>query len=42
MYVGRTMYIPIHGISAGTYFPDVLRLLQEKLELLQLGWRASD
>jgi hypothetical protein len=42
MYVGRTMYIPIHGISAETYFPDVLRLLQEKLELLQLGWRASD
>jgi hypothetical protein len=42
MYVGRTIYIPIHGISAETYFPDVLRLQQEKLELLQLGWRASD
>jgi hypothetical protein len=43
MYVGRTvMHISIHGISAETYFPDVLRLLQEKLELFQLGWRASD
>ncbi|MFZ8837703.1 MAG: hypothetical protein ACO2PM_01995 [Pyrobaculum sp.] len=43
MYVGRTvMHIPIHGISAKTYFPDVLKLPQEKLELFQLGWRASD
>jgi hypothetical protein len=43
MYVGRTvMHIPIHGISAETYFPDVLKLPQGKLELLQLGWRASD
>jgi hypothetical protein len=43
MYVGRTvMHIPIHGISAETYFPDVLKLPQEKLELFQLGWRASD
>jgi len=43
MYVGRTvMHIPIHGISAETYFPDVLKLPREKLELLQLGWRASD
>ena len=43
MYVGRTvMHIPIHGISAETYFPDVLKLPRERLELLQLGWRASD
>jgi hypothetical protein len=42
MYVGKTMYIPIHGISAETYFPDVLKLPRERLELLQLGWRASD
>jgi len=42
MYVGRTMYILVHGISAETYFPDVLKLPQVKLELLQLGWRASD
>ena len=42
MYVGRTMYIPIHGVSAVTHFPDVLKLPRERLELLQLGWRASD
>jgi len=43
MYIGRTvMHIPIHGISAETYFPDVLKLPREKLELFQLGWRASD
>jgi hypothetical protein len=43
MYIGRTvMHIPIHGISAETYFPDVLKLPRERLELLQLGWRASD
>ncbi len=43
MYVGRTaMYILIHGISTETYFPDVLKLPCEMLELLQLGWRASD
>jgi hypothetical protein len=43
MYVGRTaMYILIHGISTETYFPDVLKLPREMLELLQLGWRASD
>ncbi len=35
-------YIPIHGISASAYFPDVLKLPLERLELLQLGWRASD
>jgi hypothetical protein len=32
----------IHGATAKTRFPDVLKLPQEKLELLQLGWRASD
>jgi hypothetical protein len=42
MYVGRTMYIPIHGVSAVAHFPDVLKLPRERLELLQLGWRASD
>jgi hypothetical protein len=35
-------FIPIHGVSAETYFPDVLKLPRERLELLQLGWRASD
>jgi len=37
-----TPYVPIHGISAKAYFPDVLKLPRERLELLQLGWRASD
>jgi len=37
-----TPHIPIHGISASTRFPDVLKLPRERLELLQLGWRASD
>jgi len=36
------MYIPIHGISTETYFPDVLKLPHEMLELLQLCWSASD
>jgi hypothetical protein len=34
--------ILIHGISALARFPDILKLPQEKLELFQLGWRASD
>jgi len=42
MYVGRTMCIPIHGISASARFPDLLKLPRERLKLLQLGWRASD
>jgi len=35
-------HIPIHGISAKAYFPDVLKLPHERLEWFQLGWRASD
>jgi len=43
MYAGRTaMYIPIHGVTAKARFPDLLKLLRERLELLQLGWKASD
>ncbi len=30
--------IIIRGVSASARFPDVLKLPQEKLELLQLGW----
>ncbi len=37
-----TLRIPIHGVSASTHFPDLLKLPRERLELLQLGWRASD
>jgi hypothetical protein len=44
MYVrkGFTPHITIHGVTAKTRFPDVLKLPRERLELLQLGWRASD
>jgi hypothetical protein len=42
MYIGKTIHIKIHGVNAETYFPDVLKLQRERLELLQLGWRASD
>jgi hypothetical protein len=31
-----------HDINASARFPDVLKLPRERLELLQLGWRASD
>ncbi|MFP3252101.1 MAG: hypothetical protein RXO32_10300 [Thermoproteus sp.] len=34
--------IAIHGVTAKAHFPDILKLPREKLELLQLGWRASD
>jgi hypothetical protein len=44
MYVrgGFTSHIIIRGVSASAYFPDLLKLPRERLELLQLGWRASD
>jgi hypothetical protein len=42
MYVNETMRISIYSVSAVMHFPDVLKLPQEKLELFQLGWRASD
>jgi hypothetical protein len=35
-------HIIIHGVSASARFPDLLKLLRERLELLQIGWRASD
>jgi hypothetical protein len=35
-------HITIRGVSASARFPDVLKLPLERLELLQLGWRASD
>jgi hypothetical protein len=44
MYVrgGFAPYIIIHGVSASARFPDLLKLPHERLELLQLGWRASN
>ncbi len=44
MYV-RENFAPrvlIHGVGASTRFPDLLKLPHERLELFQLGWRASD
>jgi hypothetical protein len=35
-------HITIRGVSASALFPDLLKLPHERLELLQLGWRASD
>jgi hypothetical protein len=34
--------IIIGGVTAKTHLPDLLKLPRERLELLQLGWRASD
>ncbi len=39
---GTTPHLKIHGISALAHFPDLPRLPRERLELFQLGWRASD
>jgi len=42
---GTWMYalrMPIRGVSASARFPNLLKLPREKLELLQLGWAASD
>ncbi len=35
-------HITIRGVTAKTRFPDVSKLPRERLELLQLGWRASN
>jgi hypothetical protein len=43
IYIGvNAPHLKIHGIGAEAYFPDLLKLPCERLELLQLGWRASD
>jgi len=44
MYVREklTPRITIRGVCAKAYFPDILKLPLERLELFQLGWRASD
>jgi hypothetical protein len=42
MYLGRAVYVPLCCITASAYFPDLLKLPRERLELFQLGWRASD
>jgi len=35
-------HISIRNVSASARFPDLLKLPHERLELFQLGWRASD
>ncbi len=44
MYVRERFapHIPFQGVIAKTRFPDLLKLPRERLELFQLGWRASD
>ena len=44
MYIAKVAVprIAIHGVNASARFPDILKLPRERLELLQLGWRASD
>jgi hypothetical protein len=34
--------LTLYGISAETYFPDMLGVPREELEALRIGWRASD
>jgi hypothetical protein len=42
MHIGKTMIVLIRDVSASACFPDLLKLPRERLELFQLGWRASD
>ncbi len=44
MYIAKVAAprITIHGVATKTRFPDVLKLPCKRLELLQLGWEASD
>jgi hypothetical protein len=44
MYIAKVAAprIAIHGVNTSVRFPDILKLPRERLELLQLGWRASD
>jgi hypothetical protein len=42
MHIGKTMLVFIRNVGASARFPDVLKLPHERLELFQLGWRASD
>jgi hypothetical protein len=42
MYVGKEPYIVIEGVDAVAYFPDILKLPREELELFQLGWEVHE
>jgi hypothetical protein len=43
MYATKNvMRVPIRRVSASARFPDVLKLPRQRLEMIQMGWRASD
>jgi hypothetical protein len=42
LHVNRAIHINIYGLSAEAYFPNILKLSQERLKWFQLGWAASD
>jgi len=42
MYVSEEPHIVIEGIDVVAYFPDILKLPREKLELFQLGWEVHE
>jgi len=42
MHMGEEPYIVIEGVDALVYFPDVMKLPREKLELFQLGWEVHE
>jgi hypothetical protein len=43
MYATKNvMRVPIRRVSASARFPDVLKLPRQRLETIQMGWRASD
>jgi hypothetical protein len=43
MYATKNvMRVPIRRVSASARFPDVLKLPRQRLEMIQMRWRASD
>jgi hypothetical protein len=43
MYATKNvMRVPIRRVSTSAGFPDVLKLPRQRLEMIQMGWRASD
>jgi hypothetical protein len=43
MYATKNvMRVPIRRVSASARFPDVLKLPRQRLEMIQMGWRATD
>ncbi len=42
MYASGEPYVAIEDVDAVAYFPDVMKLPREKLELFQLGWEVHE